>query len=77
MSVLGRIALGKRALSDRPIMLFAVVLAAGIVAPFAFYPVFLMNVLCFALFASASIFLLATPVSCRLDTRHSSAVPDM
>jgi branched-chain amino acid transport system permease protein len=53
MSVLGHIALGLRALSDRPILLFAIVLAAGIVAPFAFYPVFLMNVLCFALFASA------------------------
>jgi branched-chain amino acid transport system permease protein len=35
------------------VAIFLIVLAAAIVAPFVAYPVFLMNVLCFALFASA------------------------
>lgn len=33
--------------------LFAVMMLLGLIAPFAVYPVFLMNVLCFALFACA------------------------
>lgn len=38
----------------RPALIFAIVAVAGLlVAPFAFYPVLLMNVLCFALFACA------------------------
>jgi len=32
---------------------YALLLAAGLIAPFFFYPVFLMNALCFALFACA------------------------
>jgi branched-chain amino acid transport system permease protein len=35
------------------LLIFAVLLAALLVAPFVLYPVFLMKVLCFALFASA------------------------
>src|SRR5262249_24610562 len=35
------------------LLVFAVLVALGIVAPLAIYPVFLMNVLCFALFACA------------------------
>lgn len=53
MPAFGRIGVGLRTLSGRPVLLFAIVLALGIVAPLLLYPVFLMNVLCFALFASA------------------------
>src|SRR3954454_12684069 len=38
---------------NRSMQVFAVLMLLGLVAPFAFYPVFLMNVLCFALFACA------------------------
>jgi branched-chain amino acid transport system permease protein len=41
------------AYSRNHLVIFAVLLALGLVAPFALYPVFLMKVLCFALFASA------------------------
>ncbi len=38
---------------SRTAIAFLVLLAAGLVAPFVGYPIFLMKVLCFALFASA------------------------
>ncbi|SEI75423.1 branched-chain amino acid transport system permease protein [Allopseudospirillum japonicum] len=39
--------------SDNPKVLYGVLLGLAILAPLAIYPVFLMKVLCFALFASA------------------------
>src|SRR5262245_6661973 len=39
--------------TNRTLQVFAVLVALGLVAPLAVYPVFLMNVLCFALFACA------------------------
>ena len=42
---------GKR--FDRNLWLYALLLAVGLAAPFVVYPVFAMNVLCLALFASA------------------------
>ena len=38
---------------NRTVLAFLVLAAAGLVAPFLGYPIFLMKVLCFALFASA------------------------
>jgi branched-chain amino acid transport system permease protein len=38
---------------NRTVLAFLVLAAAGLVAPFVGYPIFLMKVLCFALFASA------------------------
>lgn len=38
---------------QRPKVVFALLLAASLIAPFVIYPVFLMNALCWALFASA------------------------
>ncbi|NBO83010.1 MAG: branched-chain amino acid ABC transporter permease, partial [Betaproteobacteria bacterium] len=38
---------------SRTAIVFVVLLVAGLVAPFVGYPIFLMKVLCFALFASA------------------------
>ena len=38
---------------SRPAIGYALLIAAGVVAPFIFYPTFLMKVLCFALFACA------------------------
>ena len=38
---------------NRTALVFLLVLVAGLVAPFVGYPIFLMKVLCFALFASA------------------------
>ena len=39
--------------NNRTLQVFAVLVALGLVAPFVVYPVFLMKVLCFALFACA------------------------
>jgi branched-chain amino acid transport system permease protein len=38
---------------SRTAWVFLVLLVAGLLAPFVGYPIFLMKVLCFALFASA------------------------
>src|ERR1700752_2411438 len=38
---------------NRDLLVFGALLALGLVAPLAIYPVFLMNILCFALFACA------------------------
>jgi len=38
---------------SRTALVFLLLLVAGLVAPFVGYPIFLMKVLCFALFASA------------------------
>lgn len=44
---------GARGMSTLHMMIFAGLLVLGLVAPFFLYPVFLMKVLCFALFACA------------------------
>ncbi|WP_428981932.1 branched-chain amino acid ABC transporter permease [Oceaniradius stylonematis] len=44
---------GARGMSTLHMAIFAALLVAGLIAPFFLYPVFLMKVLCFALFACA------------------------
>jgi len=43
----------KQAATKRRYLIYAVLIALALVAPFVAYPVFLMKILCFALFASA------------------------
>ena len=43
----------KKAANRRRIMIYLALLAVALIAPFLAYPVFLMKILCFALFASA------------------------
>jgi hypothetical protein len=54
-------------------VIFVALLALLLVAPFQFYPVFLMKVLCFALFASASTCCSASAGCCRSAMRPISA----
>jgi hypothetical protein len=54
-------------------VIFIALLAVLLVAPFQLYPVFLMKVLCFALFASASTCCSVSAGCCRSDTRPISA----